>query len=73
MAVGIEIIDFLLLPASAMEFVLIKHERDLVRGKAETEGAKMIGILAIEQAVPGIARTGGFEDVLLVRRTMEHV
>ena len=73
MAIGVEVVDFLLLSASAMEFVFIEHERDLMRGEAKAERAEVIGILSIEQAVPGVARPSGFENVLLVGRTTEHV
>ena len=62
MAIGIEPVLSLLWAARDMKFVFIKHYRHFMRFDLHADGCEMIGVLAIQQDIPGIAGAGLIEE-----------
>ncbi len=59
--------------AGGVELVFVVHERDLMGIEIEAEDFEVIDILAVEEAVPGVAGAGGLEQTLLVGGATQHV
>src|SRR5437016_8021480 len=59
-AIGIEVVDALVPTARAVKRFLVEEHRNLVRIKIHVQHLELLGVLAVEQAVPRIARTGLF-------------
>src|SRR5579872_3531450 len=69
-AVRVEIIHRMFRPERAVKFLLVKHERN-ERRLRDAEHLQIIGVLPVQQAVPGIARFGLLENALVVRWTAQ--
>src|ERR1043166_3184624 len=54
-----------------MKLFLVEHERDLVRIKVHAEDLQMVGVLAIEQIVPGVTGARLVEKAVVVGRALE--
>ena len=55
MAIGVEEVLGLAIPAGDVELFLVIHQRHRMRIELQAERGQMVGVLAIEQVVPGEA------------------
>src|SRR5439155_8822089 len=69
--VGVKIVHAFLLATGAVKRFLVEEHRNLVRIKVQVQHLQVLRVLAIEQTVPGVARTGLFKDSLPVRGTTQ--
>ena|SRR6266850_1325595 len=61
------------LTARLMKTFLVEHERYLVRIKIHAHEPRMICVLAVEEKVPRVARTGLFEYAASIRHAAKYV
>ena len=71
MAIGVEEVLRTRWAAGGMKLFLVEHERDLVRIKVHAEDLQMVGVLAIEQIVPGVTGARLVEKAVVVGRALE--
>src|SRR2546426_12663550 len=70
--IGIKIIHAFLLAPRPVESLLVEEDWNLVWIEIHVQYLQMIRLLAVQQTVPRITRTGLCKDLLPVRRTAQH-
>jgi hypothetical protein len=63
-SVRVEKVLGLLFSAGGMEFLFVEHQWNLVGIEVQAQDRQPVGILPIQQVIPGIAGPGGFEKLL---------
>ena len=56
-----------------MEFAFIEHQRDLDWREINLQDLKVISVLPVDQAVPGVTAASSLEQFLAIGRTAQHV
>jgi hypothetical protein len=71
MSVSVQVVHALLRTPRFVEIFLVENHRDFMRIETNLKHLETIGVLAVQQAVPRIARMRQFEEAGAVRRTTQ--
>ena len=73
MAIGIQIVDGVLIALYPVKFVFVEHHENLGFRINIGQQQQMIRILPVQQGVPRIAGAGQFEQMLKIRGATKHI